>query len=150
MRAGGQDLGDGALDELTGTRLFELVADGDFLSGLEQSRQVTAGGVVRDAAHGRGLASGERDVEDGGGELGVLEEEFVEVAEPEEEQGVARQFAFDAPVLEHHGGELRFAAHRAPKILRACRRSKKILGWRMRCRQKKMARKKCCGKNSRE
>ena len=36
--------------------LFHLVADGDFETGADQTRDVTLGGVVRNTAHGNGLA----------------------------------------------------------------------------------------------
>src|SRR5436190_8082266 len=51
--AGCDDAGDLALDELPGDLgVFYLIADGDAVAALDQSRDVAFGGVVGDAAHG--------------------------------------------------------------------------------------------------
>ena len=58
------------------------------------------------AAHGDGLAGvlapgGQGDAEGGGGLPGVIEEEFVEIAHPEEDQGVGlARLGFEE--LRHH------------------------------------------------
>ena len=64
--------------------------------------------MVRDAAHGNGLAAfaiagGERDLQFVGGDEGVLVEELVEVAEAEQEQGVG-VVGFDRVILPHEWG----------------------------------------------
>ena len=51
MGARAEDLRDLAFDELAGTRLLQLLADGDLASGLEQAADVSAGRVKGDAAH---------------------------------------------------------------------------------------------------
>ena len=56
------------------------------------------------------LVSG--DVEQLRADLRILEKHFVEIAQPEKQQRVLGQFAFDAAILRHHGGELRVAGHR--------------------------------------
>lgn len=101
--AGAEDLGDGALDEFARAGFLDLVADGDLASGLEEAGDVGLGGMIGQAAHGDALALGEGEVEEGGAGFGIFEEEFVEVAEAEEEEGVAGHFAADAKVLGHHG-----------------------------------------------
>jgi hypothetical protein len=63
--------------------------------------------VIRHASHanrpaGRTAACGERDVEQAGGLLRVVEEEFVEVPHAVEQQHV-RMLRLDAQVLLHHG-----------------------------------------------
>ena len=48
-----------------------------------------------------------------------LEEHLVKIAEPEQQNRVARQFAFDTAILRHHGSELRFSGH-GGEIRRDC------------------------------
>ena len=115
MRAGTEDLGDGAFDELAGPRVFHLVADGHLSSCLEEPRDIAGRRVKRNAAHRHDAAPGERDVEQLRAGLCVLEKEFVKIAQAEEQQRVIRQFALDAPVLRHHRSELRVAAHGAER-----------------------------------
>ncbi len=68
--------------------------------------------MIRDAAHGDGLAffaiaGSESDLEDTGGEERVVEEEFIKVAETEEEKG-AGVLGFDVVVLtEERSGRFR-------------------------------------------
>ena len=80
---------------------------------LRMRRDVTVGGVKRQAAHRDAVARGEGEVEQLRAGLRVLEEHLVEIAEPEEQQRVLGQFAFDAAILRHHGSELRFGGHAA-------------------------------------
>jgi hypothetical protein len=104
--AGGDDADDFAADDFfSGAWLLHLIADGDFESGADQASDVAFGGVVGDAAHGDGLAffaiaGGERDLQFAGGEDGVFVEEFVKVAQAEEQEGVGIT-GFDRLVLLH-------------------------------------------------
>jgi hypothetical protein len=104
--AGGDDAGDLTADEpaLGLAGVLDLVADGDAVAGFEQLLEVDFQRVVREAGH-RDLAvpGGQGDVEDARDDLGVVEEEFVEVAGPEEQEhaGVA---LLGLPVLLHHRG----------------------------------------------
>ena len=116
MCAGREDLCDLAFDELAGPGVFELVADGDFASGLEQPADVGVRGVMRQTAHRHAVARGERKVEDLRAGLGVLEKHLVEITEPEQQQRVLGQFAFDAAILRHHRRELGFGAGHRPKL----------------------------------
>ena len=106
--ARGDDAGDFAADEFfAGAGLFHLFADGDFEAGADEAGDVAVGGVIGNAAHGDGLAffaiaGGEGDLEFAGGDDGVFVEEFVEVAETEEEEGVGVA-RFDRVVLLHEG-----------------------------------------------
>jgi hypothetical protein len=102
MRAGRQDLGDLAFDELTGFRFFDLFTDGDFLAGLEQSGNVGVGRVIRDTAHRHVAAFRQGDVENAGGDCGVLEKHLVEIPKPEEQNGIFRQPALGLAILRHH------------------------------------------------
>ena len=111
VRAGREDLRDLTFDELAGAGFFNLIADGDLASGLENARDVTVGGMEGDAAHRDDAALGERDVEQLRAALRVLEEHLVEIAEAEQQQRIFRQLAFDAAILRHHGRELGFAGH---------------------------------------
>ena len=113
VRAGREDLRDLALDELAGPGVLHLIADGDLASGLEHAGDVTVRRVKRNAAHRDDAALGERDVEQLRAGLRVLEKHLVEIAEPEQQQRVLGQFAFDAAILRHHGRELGVAAHHA-------------------------------------
>ena len=112
MRAGAEDLGDFAFDEFAGPGVFELIADGHLASGLEQLADVGMGRMMRQSAHGHAVARRERKVEKLRAGLRVLEKHLVEIAEPEQEQRVLGQFAFDAAILRHHGRELGFGGHR--------------------------------------
>lgn len=111
MRAGRENLRDLALDELAGARVFDLVADGDLAPGLEDAGNVVVQRVGRDAAHRHHAAFGECDVEQLRAGLRVLEEHFEKVPEPEKQERVLRQFAFNAAILRHHRGEFGVAGH---------------------------------------
>ena len=112
MRAGAEDLGDLAFDKFAGPGVFELIADGDLASGLEQPADVGMGRMMRQAAHGHAVARGEREIEELRAGLRILEKHLVEIAEAEQQQRVLGQFAFDAAILRHHGSELGFGGHR--------------------------------------
>jgi hypothetical protein len=49
-------------------------------------------------------------------DLGILEEQFVKIAEAKKQQRVRGKLAFDPPVLRHHGRELGFGRHRAARL----------------------------------
>jgi hypothetical protein len=102
MGARAEDLGDLAFDQLARTRLLQLFANSDLAPRLEQAGDVTMSGVEGDAAHGDVAAFGQGDVEQRRASFGVLEKHLVEIAQPEEQKGFARQLAFDAAILRHH------------------------------------------------
>ena len=120
MGAGAENLRDLALDDLAGAGLLQLLANRHLAAGLEQARDVAAGGVEGDAAHGCLAAFGQGDIEQLRASPGVLEEHLVKIAQAEQQQRFGRQFAFDAAVLRHHGGQLcrRVAWHGQRKRLR--------------------------------
>ena len=93
-----------ALDQLPRLGRLDLVADRHLPPGREQLREIVAGGVVRDAAHRRVAALGQRDVEDAGRLLRVLEKHLVKIPEPKQQNRPGRQLAFALPVLGHHRG----------------------------------------------
>jgi hypothetical protein len=109
---------DVASDEAPGgSRILDLVADGDLAPRGHEPRDVVLDGVVRHAAH-RGLdvgvlvPRGQRDPEHRSGFPGVVEEHLVEVAHPVEQDGV-RDPALHLEVLpEHRRGSGRRRAHR--------------------------------------
>ena len=114
---------DVALEELLAlARRLHLLTDGDLLSGLYQARDVAIGRVVRDAGHRRALPGGERDGQQPRAQLGVLQEELVEVAEPEQQQVVGKA-ALQLPVLLHHRGVGPGAGRSAAHATRLRRRS---------------------------
>ena len=87
------------------SRVFDLLADGDLEALADQLRDVAFGGVMGDAAHRDGdafffVARGERDLQFFGGEDGVVEEEFVEISQAEEQQG-AGMLLLDGGILPH-------------------------------------------------
>ena len=108
---GGDDLGNFAFDDFPGFGRGRLLGDGDTLVGADEFGDVSLGGVVGDAAHGDVVSLGEGNIENPGGNLGVLEEHFVEVAEPVEEENIIGQRAPHGHVLGHHRSELFFACH---------------------------------------
>ena len=87
-------------------RVLGLLADRDLETLLDQALQVSLGAVHRHAAHrdvGLAVAAtpGERDVQRRGRELGVLEEQLVEIAQAEEQQAVG-VLRLDRLVLGDH------------------------------------------------
>src|SRR5712692_5094449 len=73
--------------------LLHLIADGDFETGTDQPRDVRFRGVIRHPAHRNGLAffaiaGSEGDLQFARGDHGIFIEEFIEIAETEEQQGV--------------------------------------------------------------
>ena len=98
-------------------RAFDLLGNGDAVAGLDQAGEIGFRRMDGHAAHRdrRAVmlaARGERDVEAGGGDPGVVEEQFEEVAHPVEEQrplGLRLQ----RQILRHHRGRL-------PACLRLC------------------------------
>src|SRR6267378_192257 len=104
--ARGDDTHDFATDELFAwAGLLHLIADRDLESGADQARDVAFRGVVRNAAHGNGLtlfavARGESDLKLARGDDRVFVEQFVEIAQAEEQQGV-RIPRLDGVILHH-------------------------------------------------
>ena len=83
-----------------------LLADRNGLAQLDQLLQILVDCVIGNAGHRdrravRLTASGQRDVEQLRRALRVVEEEFVEIAHPVEEEGV-RVVGLDAKILLHH------------------------------------------------
>jgi hypothetical protein len=111
MGARAEDLRDLPFDQMAGAGVFHLIANRDFATGFEETRDVITGGVVGNAAHRNEAAPGEGDVEQLGADLSVFEKHFVKVAQAEEQERVGGQFAFDSAILRHHGRELRVGDH---------------------------------------
>jgi hypothetical protein len=103
--AGREDLRDLALHDLARLGRFHLIADGDAAAGFEELRDVALGGVVGHAAHGHPLPLREGEIEQARALLGVGEKQLVEIAQPEEEHGVGRDFALEPVILLHHRRE---------------------------------------------
>ncbi len=92
-------------------RVLELLAHRDAMAERDQAMQIFVGALDRYAAHGNVAAEmlaalGQHDAERARGDLGVLEEQFVEVAHPVEQQAV-RIGGLDLNVLLHHGRDAR-------------------------------------------
>jgi hypothetical protein len=100
---------------------LHLLAHRDLLALPNELADIGVGGVMRDARHGGVLARGERDLQEARSQVRVLEEQLVEVAQPEQEQ-VVRVPALELPVLLHHGSEFAAAGVRHARR-RAVRRS---------------------------
>ena len=73
-------LGDFAVDEFARAGFFELIANGDFSSRLQQAPNITLGSVMRDAAHRNAIAPGESEIEELRCGLCVVVEHLVEIA----------------------------------------------------------------------
>ena len=116
MRAGRKDLRDLAVHQFSGAGFLGLLANGDFASALQNARDIGIGRVKRQAAHGNAIARGQRKIEDLRAGLRVLEKHLVKIAQPEQQNRILRQFAFDAAILRHHGSELGFGGHAAEKL----------------------------------
>ena len=72
----------------------------------DQAMEIFVGAMDRHAAHGDVAAEmlaalGEHDAERARGDFGVLEEQFVEIAHPIEQQAI-RIGGFDLDILLHH------------------------------------------------
>ncbi len=90
-------------------RVLQLLAHGDAVAERDQPVQVLVGALDRHATH-RDIAAemlaalGEHDAERARGNLRVVEEQFVEVAHPVEQE-VLRIGRLDLDVLLHHRGD---------------------------------------------
>ena len=96
-----------ALSRLGG--IFKLLADGDTMAERDQPVQVFVGALDRNAAH-RNVAAqmlaalGEHDAKRARGDFGVLEEQFVEITHPVEQETI-RIGRLDLDILLHHRGD---------------------------------------------
>ena len=86
--------------------IFHLLADGDAVAEPDQALQVIVGAVDGHATHGNVLAQmlaalGEHDAQRPAGDFGILEEEFVEIAHPVEQQAIGIG-GLDLDILRHH------------------------------------------------
>ncbi len=116
QRAGGDIADDGACHERLAApclglgRRLGLLGDGDAMAALDQPGEIGFGAMHRHAAHrdrlpGMFATAGERNVERRGRHLGVIEEEFEEIAHAVEEQAILR-LCLEGEILCHHGGRL--------------------------------------------
>jgi len=108
--AGGDHAGDLAGDEAVDRRGADLLADGDVVAFFDQAGYVVLGGMVRDAGHRDALvlgyrAAGQHQVKLTGGDLGVLVERLVKIAQAEEDDRI-RELALDVQVLAAHRGDV--------------------------------------------
>ncbi len=103
--AGRDDLRDLARDDLPRLRFARLVANRDAPPRLDELRDVTWRRVVRHPAHRHAIAMSQREIEQAGSLLGVVEKELVKIAEPKEQQGIRRHAGAQPLVLLHHGGK---------------------------------------------
>ena len=105
QRAGGDGLDHFAPDDPLGQlRIFDLLADGHAEPGAHQLPQVVGGRLDRHAGERDAVpAAGERDAQQLGGALGVIEEHLVEIAHAEEQDGVLVP-RLDLAVLQHERG----------------------------------------------
>ena len=101
--AGAEDLRHGPFDDFARHGIGGLLGDGDAFAGFDELRDVTLRRMMRHAAHGHRVAFRQRHIEDGRGDLRVLEEQLIKVAQAEEEQHVLRKLPPDGEVLLHHG-----------------------------------------------
>ena len=88
-----------------------MIANGYFFPGGEELGDVVVARVRRDAGHRVVLAFGEREPKQSRSHHGIFEKHLEEIAQPEEQQRIAREASFDLPVLLHHRRELRGVGH---------------------------------------
>ena len=106
-------------------RAFDLLGDGDPVAAFDQPgeigfrRQWTGTPHIGIGSPPSAAALGQRDVEAGCGRLGIVEEQFEEIAHPVEQQGVAG-LGLQPMVLRHHRGQSVGAGHR-PQVVTAKR-----------------------------
>ena len=96
---------------------------GDAVALADQPVQIIVGALDRHAAHGDVLplmlaALRQDDAERAGGDLGVVEEQFVEIAHPVEQEG-ARIFGLDRGILRHHRRDFAQGLHFGRQIMPA-------------------------------
>ena len=105
------EFGDAALDQFLGKfRVLKLVADGDAVTGTDETREIGVERVVGETCHLRVLrraflvSARERDAEDlrGGDCIGGIG--FIEIAAAKKQNGV-RVLRFEVEELLHHRGE---------------------------------------------
>ena len=111
VRARAEDLRDLALDQLPRLGRLDLVTDRHLAPGLEQLGEVITGGVVGDPTHRHVATLGQRDIENAGRLLRVLEKHLVKIPEAKQQNRPSRQLAFALPVLGHHRCEFRLLWH---------------------------------------
>ena len=112
-RAGRDDADDIALDKAFGKRgILGLLADGDLIALGDQAGDVSVARMVGDTAHRRlilrrlaAVARREREIQLARGELCVLVEHLVEVAQAEKEDRILILF-LDLQILLHHRRDL--------------------------------------------
>ena len=102
-RARAEDLRHRPLDDLARCRLRRLLGDGDAFAGLDELRDVALRRMMRHAAHRHRVAFRQRHIQDGRGDLRVLEEQLIKVPQPEKQQHILRKLPPDGEVLLHHG-----------------------------------------------
>ena len=104
--AGSDDAGHFAADEFLGEAgVFNLFANSDLETAADQLGDVAFGGMIRYAAHRDVnalflVAGSQGDLELAGGQHGIVEEQFVEIAEAEEQKSVGMLF-LNGGVLAH-------------------------------------------------
>ncbi len=99
------DLGDLPIHDFPRLRFARLIADGNAPSGLDELCDVTLRRVIRHAAHRDAVPMGQRQVQQPGSFLGVVEKKLIEIPEPEEQQRIRRDAGAEPLVLLHHRGE---------------------------------------------
>ena len=95
-------------DSLGLLRVFNLLADGHLVAGLNQFCYIRGNGVVRDTAERNFVAAplvagGKGDVEDARGDKCVIQEHLVKIPHAEKKDRI-RVSGLDLQVLAHHGG----------------------------------------------
>lgn len=129
-RARRHDAHDVAVDDGLGAalagfrRVLHLLADRDPVAGRDQALEIFVGPHHRHAAHGDIHAAmlaalRQYDAERARGHLGILEEQFVEIAHPVEEQAI-RMLRLDLEILRH--------GRRRPRRLFGRRAPERLLG----------------------
>jgi hypothetical protein len=93
-------------ESLFGARLFQLVADGDFVASLKQLGDVSLNSMMRDTAHWDAVALADfprcqHQLQNLRTNFCVLAEHFVKVAQPKEDQNIGIT-GFNCLILSEH------------------------------------------------
>src|SRR5205823_5215744 len=97
------DLRDLARDDFPWLRFARLIANRDAAPSLNELRDVTLRRVIWHAAHRDVVAMSEREIQQTGGLLRIVEKQLVKITEPKKEERVRRDGCAQPLVLLHHG-----------------------------------------------
>ena len=106
--AGRDDASQLPLNELARCGRFHLVADGNLDPLVEQLLNIVIRCMKGDARHRHAVPMGEGDAKQFGAPFGILEKDFIEIAQTKQQQRIIRELGTNFVPLLHHRGEFLF------------------------------------------